>query len=213
MERKNSIVVAVTGGMGCGQSTVCEFLEKMGARVINADSVAKKEIERNEEIQKELKKAFGSRIFYRNGKLNRKLLARLAFSDSTKTQRLNHIVHPRMVAGILDLIEETRELGKYAIIVVDAALIYELNLEHMFDAVVVVASGMQDRIQRIKLRDKLTEPEIVDRINKQLPIEEKAKWADFIIQNNRDLKTLENRARGVYQRLLKLAEKKIKKAG
>ncbi len=194
--------------MGCGQSTVASLLEKMGVKVINADQVAKQEIEKNKEIQRELKKVFGSRIFYRNGRLNRKLLARIAFSDLAKTNRLNRIVHPQMVSRILEIIEEARESGKYSIIAVDAALIYELNLEHMFDAVVVVVSRMKNRIERIKARDKLSEKEIIDRISKQIPIEEKMKWADFVIENNQDLKALETRTKMLYHKLLKLVKQK-----
>ncbi len=213
MIHKNSIVVAVTGGMGCGQSTVCNFLEKMVVKVINADMVAKQEVENNEEIKKELRNAFGRNIFYRNGKLNRKLLANIAFSDETKTNRLNKIVHPQMVARILDLIEQARESGEYSIIAVDAALIYELSLEHMFDAIVVVASRMGLRIERIKQRDKLSEKEIIDRIKKQIPIEDKIKWADFVVQNNRDLNALEKQTGVLYNKLKKLADAKSRSQG
>ena len=207
---QHTIVVAITGGMGCGQTTVCKFLEKKGVKIINADWVAKKEIETNEEVKKELKKAFGYRIFYPNGKLNRKLLARIAFSDEAKTLRLNRIVHPQMVSRILDLIEQARESGRYPIIAVDAALIYELNLEHMFDAVVVVSSRMSNRIARIKARDRLSEKEIIDRINKQIPIEEKMKWADFVVENNGDLKELEQKTEKLYYQLMKLTRRKVK---
>ncbi|MBN2365899.1 MAG: dephospho-CoA kinase [Calditrichaeota bacterium] len=212
MEHYDSIVVAVTGGMGCGQTTVCQYFEKMGAKCINADMIAKREIEINDEIQKELKRVFGSRIFYRNGKLNRKLLARIAFSDDTKTEQLNRIVHPQMVARIISTIEEARESGKYNIICVDAALIYEMSLEHMFDAVVVVSSKMPNRIERIKQREKISDQEIVDRISKQIPLEDKVKWADFVIRNDRDLETLEKNCRNVYQKLKNIARKKRQSA-
>ncbi len=208
MEYKNSIVIAVTGGMGCGQSTVCKYLEKLGAKSINADRVAKMEIEDNPEIKKELRKTFGKSIFYRNGRLNRKLLAKIAFADEAKTFRLNKIVHPRMVARILDNIEEAREFAKFPVVAVDAALIYELNLEHMFDAVVVVGSRMKNRIARIQERDKLSEKEISDRIKKQIPIEDKVKWADFVVHNNGDLNQLEHKTKGLYKKLMELLDKK-----
>ena len=210
MEYSDSLIVAVTGGMGCGQTTVCQFFEKSGAKIINADYVAKREIERNGHVQKELKKTFGSKIFYRNGKLNNKLLARIAFSDEIKTTRLNKIVHPQMVSSIINLIEQARESRKYPVIVIDAALIYELTLEHMFDVVVVVSCRMQNRIERIKSRDKLSHKEISDRIQKQLPIEEKMNWADFVIENNGSLEDLKKESRQIYQRLMRLARKKMK---
>lgn len=202
------LIIAVTGGMGCGQSTVCKFLRRQGVKVINADQAAKQEIESNPEIKSELKNAFGSKVFYHNGKLNRKYLARIAFSDEAKTQRLNRIVHPQMVSRIIEMIEEARESGKYKIIAVDAALIYELNLESMFDAVVVVIARLKQRIERVKARDKLSEKEIVDRINKQLPIHEKVKWADFVVYNYADMSKLEQNSRRLYRSLLDLWKKK-----
>jgi dephospho-CoA kinase len=216
MAEKDMIVIAVTGGMGSGQSTVCKFLAKMGGvKIINADFEAKKEIEKNPEVRKELKSAFGSRVFYRNGKLNRKLLARMAFTDEARTNRLNRIVHPQMVSRVLDLIEEARESETYKIVAVDAALIYELNLEHMFDAIVVVMSSMRNRMQRIKGRDKLTEKEITDRISKQIPLEEKRKWGDYVIVNNGSLEALQRKTWGVYKKLKQLLEriKKVEAVG
>lgn len=208
MEHLDSIVVGVTGGMGSGQTTVCQFMEKFGAKSINADVVAKKVIENNDEVRKELKKIFGSKIFYQNGKLNRKLLAHLAFSDEARTERLNRTVHPHMVSRIVTMIEETRESGNHPVICVDAALIYELSLEHMFDAIIVVSSAMNNRVARIKNRDNLSDKEILDRINKQIPLEEKTKWADYVIKNDRDLQTLEKDTEKVYKRLENLVNKK-----
>ena len=212
MVYNGSLVIAVTGGIGCGQSTVCKFLEKKGVKVINADMVAKREIDRNEEVQKELRRIFGSRIFYRNKKLNRKLLASIAFADEAKTVRLNRIVHPYMVSKIVTIIEEERERKHFRIIAVDAALIYELNLEHMFNAVVVVSSPMRYRIDRIKKRDNLSQKEIMDRMNKQIPIEDKIKWGDFVITNNRDLEALERSTIKVYKDLVLLLKNKKRSA-
>ena len=204
MQNRRPAVVAITGGMGTGQTTVCQFLQKLGARTINADIVAKREIETNPQLQKELKKTFGAKIFYRNGKLNRKLLAKLAFSDEAKTVRLNKIVHPQMVSRIIDMIEESRESGKYKLIVVDAALIYELSLEHMFDAVVVVTSKMKNRLERIKARDQLSDKEISDRMSKQIPIEDKMHWGDYVIENNESLEVLEKKTVKLYHDLKRL---------
>jgi len=212
MIHKDCIIVAVTGGMGCGQTTVCKFMEEMGAKAIQADLVAKKEIEMNDEIRQELEKTFGNRIFYRDGKLNRKLLANIAFADEAKTERLNRIVHPQMVSSIVSLVEEIRESQKYSIILVDAVLIYELSLEHMFDAVVVVASKMNHRLERIRKRDNLSDKEIIDRINKQIPIDDKMQWADYLIENNDDLETLKKNSRKLFYKLQKQVRRKSQTA-
>ncbi len=206
------LVIAITGGMGCGQTTVAKFFQKWGAKDINADLVARQVVNQDPEVRKELEKAFGKHIFYRNGRLNRKLLARIVFQDESKTRRLNRIVHPRMVSRIIDEIEKAREEGKYPIIAIDAALIYELNLEHMFDYVVVVSSRMSQRIQRIKERDKIPEKEIIYRIQRQLPIEEKMKWGDFVIENNSSLEDLERKSRAVFRKLLNIQKRQEQKA-
>jgi dephospho-CoA kinase len=209
MKKSRPLVIAVTGGMGTGQSSVCKIMQKLGAKTINADQVAKREIENNVSVQKELKKTFGAKVFYRNGKLNRKLLARLAFADEAKTVRLNKIVHPQMVARIIDIIENARDAGRFSMIVVDAALIYELSLENMFDAVVVVAAKMKNRVERIKQRDKLSDKEISDRMSKQIPIEDKIEWADYLIENNDTLEQLEGKVKKLFRQLKDNRRKKL----
>ena len=134
-------------------------------------------------------------------------MARIAFSDETKTWHLNNIVHPQMVSKIIELIEKARDSNQYNIIAIDAALIYELNLEHMFDAVVVVSSKMNNRVERIKRRDRLSEKEIMDRMSKQIPLEDKAQWADFVVNNDGNLETLEKNTRRLYSQLKNLIRK------
>jgi dephospho-CoA kinase len=205
IKQDDVVLVAITGGMGCGQSSVATFLEEMGAKIINADQMAHKVVNSDPEAKNEIRKNFGKKVFFRNGKLNRKLLGRIVFEDEAKTKLLNKIVHPRMVSRIVDEIEEARDTGKYKIIAIDAALIYEINLEHMFDAVVVVSSRLKNRIDRIVERDGLSEKEILDRISKQIPIEDKVKWADFVINNNSSLEQLKKRTVSLYHKLVKKA--------
>lgn len=207
-EYKHCLVIAITGGMGCGQTSVAKFMENAGAKIINADEMAKKAIEANEELQKELKTTFGKSIFYKNNQLNRKRLASVVFQDESKLQKLNRMVHPRMVELIVEEIEAGRSSGRYKIIAIDAALIYEINIENMFDSVIVVAAFMKNRIDRIANRDRHTRKHISDRIRNQLPIEDKIKWADFVIENNGTLKETEDRTKEVYRELLSLLKNK-----
>lgn len=206
MRKEDIILVGITGGMGCGQSTVAGFMEKLGAKVINADRVAHVLVNKDKEAKKEIQRNFGDRVFFRNGKLNRKLLGQIVFEDEAKTLLLNRIVHPRMVSWIIDEIEEARDSGKYPVIAIDAALIYEISLEHMFDSIIVVTAPMKKRIEWIMQRDGLSEKEIHDRIAKQIPVEEKANWADFVIHNNSTLEQLEYRTQKVYEKLLNMTK-------
>lgn len=198
---KNTKIVGITGGMGCGQTLVTKFFGEQGAKTVSADYVAHKIVDENLEVKNELKKVFGRNIYTRNGKLKRKLLANIVFKDENKVRILNRIIQPPMVGRIIEKIEQARESGQYSLICVDATLIYETNLEKMFDIIIVVTSKMSDRIERIKKRDGLSNKEITERIRKQIPVEEKVKWADFVIKNDDSIGNLKSKARTLYQKL------------
>ena len=195
-------VIGVTGGIGSGQTTVCEFFRKLGCKTINVDKKAKEVIRRNRLVQEELKKEFGKNIFYRNRQLNRKLLAQIVFEDEHKLQKLNRIVHPRMVEYLVEEMEEARFSGKYPLVIVDAALIYEINIEQLFDAVIVVFANMRQRIQRVVTRDKMKKEEVVARISKQIPLEDKKKWADYIVDNRGEISDIKNQVRKIFDELV-----------
>lgn len=201
MKGHNTVIVGITGGMGCGQTTLAKFLEERGAKIIYADSVAHRIVDSDPEVRNALKKAFGKNIYTRYGKLKRQVLGKMVFNDENRLRLLNSIVHPPMVGHIIEEIEQARDSGKYSIIGVDAALIFEANIEKMFDVVVVVASKMSHRIQRIKKRDDLPQKNVMERIRKQIPVDEKSKWADYVIQNDEDITSLKNKAKILFKQL------------
>ena len=190
----DALIVAVTGGMGCGQSTVAGFFKKFGAKVISADDVARDLVDHDREIRKLIQEDLGKQYFFRNGRVNRRLLGEAVFADERKLHILNRIVHPRLVEKLIDEIESARDTGKFRVIVIDAALVYEIRMENMFDSIVVVSANYRNRAERIKARDKLSDAEIKNRINRQIPVPEKSRWADFTIQNNQSLEELEKRS-------------------
>ena len=181
---KNPKVVAVTGGIGSGQSTVCSLFQNLGCKIIDVDIKAKQIIQKDVLLQKDLKKSFGAEIFFKDGSLNRKHLAHLAFRDEAKTLELNKIIHPRMVSEVIEEMETARFSQRYPLIIVDAALIFEISIEKMFDAVIVVFANLNNRIKRVMERDGLKRGEVLARVRRQIPLEEKKAWADFVIDNN-----------------------------
>lgn len=194
-------IIAVTGGIGSGQSSVCAYLAGQGCKVIDVDLRAKQIIEKDGALQQELKKSFGNEIFDEQGILRRRLLASLVFSDSEKTRRLNRLVHPRMVAEIIEEMEEARFSQRYPLVVVDAALIFELNMEKMFEAVVVVHAELETRIQRVMNRDGQSRAEILARVEQQIPLEDKIRWATHEIDNNGSLEDLKRQTRNIFEKL------------
>lgn len=199
---KNPLIVAVTGGIGSGQSTVCSFFKEWHCIVINADVKAKEVIQRDRKLQNELKLAFDRSIFRKDRSLDTKRLAELAFKDEISTQKLNQLVHPRMVESLVEEMEQARFSGKYAIIIIDAALIYEISIENMFDAVIVVDAPVKIREKRVMERDKMTHKEFRSRLDKQIPIEDKVSWADYVIKNDGTLDNLKQKTRTIFNLLM-----------
>ncbi len=206
----NPLLVAITGGIGSGQTTVAKMFEKWGAKVINADLKAKEIMQKDREIRRALQRTFGNSVFFRNGRLNTKRLAELAFKDELHTQKLNQIVHPRMVSYIVDEMEEARFSKRYPLVVIDAALVYEINIEQLFDAIVVVYAPLDERYRRVRQRDGMSKQEFFSRVDRQIPLEEKRKWADFVIDNSGSYEETEKEARRIFEKLLRLQTKKEK---
>ena len=198
---KNPKVVGVTGGIGSGQSSVCQILSKLGCKVIDVDKKAKQIISKDRSLQKELIKTFGNEIFFKDGQLNRRLLASIAFQDEEKTQKLNRLVHPRMVSEVIEEMENARFSQKYPLVVIDAALIYEISIEQMFDSIIVVYTSLTNRIDRVIKRDGLTKDEILARVRRQIPLEEKKKWAEYVVDNDGSLEDLEKQTRNVFEKI------------
>jgi dephospho-CoA kinase len=198
----NPKVVGVTGGIGSGQTTVCDIFKRLGCKVINVDEKAKQVIKKNKTVQNEIKKEYGNKVFYRDGNLNRKLLASIVFEDENKTQTLNKIIHPRMVADVVEEMESARFSGRYPLIIVDAALIYEISIEKLFDAVIVVFSNQNQRIKRVMQRDAVRKEEILARMDRQIPLAEKQKWSDYVIDNRGEIADLEKQVQKVFDDLV-----------
>lgn len=185
-------VIAITGGTGCGQSTASKLLgTKYNCKVIHADLIAKQIVDTNPVVKELIRDEFGAQYFNERDELKRKELGQYVFSNKNATQRLNSIVHPILVEELILEIEESQENQSHRCIIIDAALIYELALERYFDAVIVVYTPKQKRIQRVMKRDNITQKEVYDRMANQFDLAEKKSWADFVIDNSKSIEDLE----------------------
>lgn len=173
-----SIIIGLTGQTGAGKTTISRVMQKLGCSIIDADKVARGVVG-SEECKKKLIGEFGSDI-YSNGELNRRLLAKKAFSNKKSTQRLNEITHPYILKEIKNYINELAYSGK-DIIVVDAPLLFESGMDSLCDKVVVVVSPVEVRANRIIKRDNISRQEAELRINAQNNQEYYTKRADYII--------------------------------
>ncbi|MBN1560720.1 dephospho-CoA kinase [candidate division KSB1 bacterium] len=180
-------VVGLTGILGSGKSAAAEKLRQLGACIVDMDAAGRWAVEKNERVRRRLKKAFGDAIFAANDQLLRKKLADIVFANSDALALLNTIVHPVMLQRARSLIKKEKTGGGCLYIVVDAALLFELDFEQECDLTVTVAAPIEQCLARAQQFKKLTREQALDRIRSQLSQDEKAERSDYIIQNNASL--------------------------
>ena len=194
--------VGLTGGIGSGKSTASKFFEKLGAFILDADKEAKNLLEKNEIVQHEVISEFGTDIINTTGKVDKNKLARVAFQDVDHQRRLNSVVHPY----IYDLIDKTFDKvlndGKYAVFIIDAAMIYESGYDIHLDYIIVITAQLKNRMERALSRKTLTREEILKRIEFQWPEEEKVGMGDFVIHNDGSEKELNDNIKSIIKKLI-----------
>ncbi|MEX2401403.1 MAG: dephospho-CoA kinase [Rhodothermales bacterium] len=190
--------LGVTGGIGSGKTTVCRMLEEMGARVFYADEEGKQLLVDDPEARREVIAAFGADSYHDDGRLNRAFLADQVFSDDEKLERLNRIVHPRVLARF-EKVAEKAEREHVPLMVKEAALIFESGGEALLDAVAVVDAPREERIARVVARDDAEPADVKARMRHQMEPAELRRRADVVIENDGDLPQLRKQVEALYE--------------
>ena len=179
--------IGLTGGIGTGKSTVSRYLTTKGYKIIDADRIAREVVEPGMPALKALVEEFGSGILLEDGSLNRRELARLAFASPEGKAALDRITHGAIFARIEELqLQYAAELEATAdaVIFLDVPLLFETGFDRKADLVWVVDVPDEIRVQRVVLRDGLTEEEVWARIKNQMSREEKIARADVVLDNS-----------------------------
>jgi dephospho-CoA kinase len=193
------LAVAVTGGVASGKSTLCSKLMELGARTIDADAVSREVTEPGGETLRNLAARFGAGILRPSGALDRKELARVAFSSPENVRDLNKLTHPPILKAIRGRLEELSREGYDGIVVVEAALFLEEGgALDLFDVIVAVACSDESRSERLSALDPADAEDLRKRARSQLPDSRKAEIADYTVQNDGDLKALDAKARDLW---------------
>jgi dephospho-CoA kinase len=187
---KKKIVVGITGGIGSGKSIVSDIIENAGFNVIRADLIAKQLMMSNKSLIKKIKRFFSNES-YDDEKLNTIFLAKKVFGNKPKLKKLNLIVHPFVIKEIKKQIKFLHRSNQ--IVFVESALIYEANIEAMFDFIVLIYSNKAERIRRIRNRNGLKNSEILKRMKMQMPDLLKKSKAHFVIENNSSVESLKEK--------------------
>lgn len=181
------LLIGLTGGIATGKSTVCKILKDLGLKIIDADQIAH-QVLTNKEVKKNIKNEFGSQLINENGKIDRKKLGKMVFDDHDKLKKLESFTHPKIFEIINSKLQDLDTENE--LIVLDAPLLFETSLDKKVDEIWVIYASKEIQIKRIMARDKLSKKEAQKRIDAQMPLMEKVKRADVVIDNEGSLMSL-----------------------
>jgi dephospho-CoA kinase len=200
------IIVGLTGTIGTGKSTVAKLFADMGAFIVDADLLARQVVEPGRKAWREVVEYFGTGILNDDYTINRQTLADIVFNDSEKLDKLNEIIHPEILAEDKQLINEIRRRNPNCIVIKDIPLLLESGPElarELVDKIIVVYTSPELQIKRLIERG-MDMKDARKRIENQIPVNEKLKYADFVINNDGDVNNTFIQVRDIYAKLLQL---------
>lgn len=196
------LVIGLVGGIGSGKSTAAAILAELGAEVINADLIGHEIYEPGKPGFDAIVAEFGTEVVGPDGRIDRKRLGEIVFSDSVKLERLNAIVHPLIRAEIERRIARARKEGRVRAVVVEAAILLEAGWRSLVDQVWVISAKREDVVQRLATQRGMPEAAAEARIAKQMSDAERRALADVVIENEGSIDDLRARLVGLWQTLV-----------
>jgi dephospho-CoA kinase len=194
--------VGLTGGIATGKSTVGLMFVELGCHLIDSDRITHQLFEPGQPVHTAVVQEFGTRILAPDGTIDRRILGEIVFKEDPDARRkLNSLVHPAVIQRQQDWLKEVQEKDPSGIAIVDAALMIEVGTYKNYDKVIVVICRPEIQKQRLMERSGLKEDEIDLRIRSQMPMSEKLKYADFVIDNSGDLPGTRRQVEAVSSRL------------
>lgn len=202
------LIVALTGGIGSGKSSIAKMFKDEGAYVIDFDYLARVVVEPDKPAWKKIIDYFGPEILSPDRTLNRSVLAEIVFSDIKSRKALEGFTHPRIFEKRDTLIKDIKKKDPKAIVIVDIPLLFELSLKKKYDKVILVYVSRDVQIKRAIKRGVLTKEGVEKRLKTQIPIEEKKLLSDYIINNEGSMKDTRDQVRKVVHELKKLEKRR-----
>jgi dephospho-CoA kinase len=202
VEKPKRLVVGLTGSIATGKTTMACFFEKLGAKVICCDELAHRALEKKTPTYNAIIRVFGEDVVDTQGRINRKTLAKIIFTDQRKRRKLENIIHPFVFKELKKALQK-----KTGVIMVDIPLLFETGFEKYLDETLVVSCTRKEQLRRLIKRDGLSRVQAVARIQSQMPLSAKKKLASWVIDNTHLAQAL-RRAQELWNEINELATRK-----
>jgi dephospho-CoA kinase len=206
--KDNRLVVGVTGSIACGKTTISDMLVEMGAPLIDFDLIARQVVLPGTRGLEQIVDYFGRQVLQQDGSLDRKKLSKIVFQDMEKRKKLESFTHPAIFDAFFSQVNRIGEQNPDAIIQVAVPLLIELNLQFLFDQLIVVSLSPGQQVKRLAARDGITLEEAATIIKSQLSIDAKVGFANFVIQNDGTLAETRQQVESVWKALKTLQREK-----
>ena len=199
------ISVGLTGGIGCGKSTVAGMFASLGAVTVNSDDIGRTLMQPGGVVYDRIVSGFGSEVVDSNGQLDRAKLADIVFHNLEKLKHLNAIVHAPVLREIDRQMQLTRWKDPNAVILVESAVLFEAGQNRRFDKMVVVWCRPDQQVERYVAKSRISVEDIQRRMAAQMPGEEKKRLADYVIDTSGSIEDSERQSKETFSQLQALA--------
>ncbi len=196
-------MLGVTGGIASGKSTVSKMLGELGSPLIDFDLIARQVVEPGTPGLAKIVDYFGRQVLAEDGFLDRKKMSDIVFGDMEKRKKLEGFTHPPIYEAFFEQVEAISKKDPEAIIQVAVPLLIELNLQYLFDKLLVIHVPAEVQIERLANRDGISQEEAANILKAQLAIDEKLQFADFVVDNTKDLAYTQQQIEAVWEQLKK----------
>ena len=208
--KNNCLLIGITGGVASGKSTVANMFRELGAHLIDFDVFARQIVEPHKPAWEDIVAYFGKKILSKDGNIDRRKLADIVFKNTGKRKKLESFTHPRIYREFEKMINMISEKDPDAIIQVVIPLMIELNLQHQFHKLLLVHLPQELQIERLVNRDGISVAIAQNILKSQMPIDEKIKYAVFVIHNEKSLDETKKQVVEIWQNLKKIQKERSK---
>lgn len=195
------MVAGLTGGIATGKSTVSAYLEQAGAVIVDADKIARQVVQKEQPAWRKIVDVFGASILLADGEINRIFLGEIIFNDPDQKRILNRIVHPEVRLETSARLVEIEKNQPDSLVILDVPLLIESGMNTGLSEIIVVYIPEPLQIERLKLRDGLSQEQALARIHSQMPIDEKRKYASRLIDNSGTRENTRRQTMDIYRQL------------